>query len=130
MHKVQLGGLVPFTIETAFPQTIEKGAFQFRPFASDEFGSLRYVVILAQSKSDETYALLFLVVTVDDGKTFHVVATLSGNVKNGEPKGLRAYKDEPFFKTGKFSGILTQCPDFPSPDELEKVAPAKKPQDA
>ena len=126
LHKVELGSIVPFSISNEFPQILEKGAFQFKGVASGELGSMRYVLIVAQSNHDPNYSILLLSVTLDDMKTIHIVGAMSGSLKGSEPKNLKVYKDEVFFKTGKPSGVLTSCSNLPGPDDLEKVAPPAK----
>ena len=126
LHKVQLTNISPFSIDQEFPQTLEKGSFEFRPMANGEVGELRYMLVVARSQADPNYQLLLLVVTVDGGKTIHVVAALSGQVKNGKAVNVRIYQDEQFFSGKGFSGILLKTKEFPGLEDLERVAPPEK----
>jgi hypothetical protein len=125
-HEIQLRNFVPFSVPDEFPQFLEGGPFVFRLAFSGASNSMDYRVILANSTSDANYRLLFLGVSLDNNKIKHIVALMSGNQRGSSvAKDLFAYRDEQFFKTGEFSGVLTKCMDFPTPKELEQAFPKR-----
>jgi hypothetical protein len=126
LHKVSLRSIAPFFIDVGFPNTIENDAFGFNLLGSDEIDGIDYKAIVGISKSDKRYQILLVVVTVDDGKTNHVVAAMSANMIEPELDKMKSYKDEAFYKRGIFSGVLVQCARPPTPDDLKAVAAMKR----
>lgn len=125
LHKVQLQSIEPFSIGTEFPQKVE-GPFEFQLYADGEFGALEYKVVAARSVFDKSYQLILLVISLDGGKTVHIVGAVSGKSTSTENVGVQCYIDEQFFSGKGFSGVLVPAKDLPGPDALEKVAPKKK----
>lgn len=117
---------MPFTISDEFPSTPENKSFKFQPIVAGEIKDLKFMVVAGVSTSDPSYQLVLLFVQAGD--KIHVVAVISGQVRNEKPVNIRYFQDYQFFKTGKFSGRLDLTDRFPGPDDIERVASEKKTQ--
>ena len=126
VHTVKLDGVTSFTISEEFPSNPENKCFRFRLLSDGKIKAIDFALVVGISIYDPNYQMILLLVRVDD--RVHVVAVATERVRNGEAVNQKIYKDHEFLKSGKFSGILTKTDHFPGPDEVERVATAKKTQ--